>query len=116
MAPRRYIADSKLPVNKRAPVKNRFPTDADWKLKDEVGRTRFTISRLMVLRKERISSRFGEGMDVQRRCRDSTMSSHSWRARVESEERRWLKRVLIAVVSGEEGSSGMRRTSRPGRS
>ncbi len=107
------MADSKLPVNNRAPVKKRFPTDADWKLKDEVGRRRFTISRLMVLRKERISSRLVDGMEVQRRCRDSTMSSHSCRARVESGERRWLKRLLMAVVSGEEGSSGMRRTSRP---
>jgi hypothetical protein len=32
---------------------------------------------------------------------------------VESGERRWLKRVLIAVVSGEEESSGMSLTSRP---
>jgi hypothetical protein len=69
-------------------VRNRFPTDADWKLKEEVGRTRLTISRLMVLRNERMSSRFGEGMEVQRRCRDSTMSSHSCRATVESGERR----------------------------
>lgn len=60
-----------------------------------------------------MSSRFGEGIEVQIRCRDSTISSHSWRASVESEERRWLKRVLIAVVSGEEVSSGMSRTSRP---
>ena len=67
-----------------------------------------------MLRNERISSRFGEGMDVQRRWRDSTMSSHSCRACAESGERRWLKRVLTAVVSGDEGSSGIRRTSRPG--
>ena len=71
-----------------APVRKRFPTDADWKLKDDVGRTRFTISRLMVFRNERMSSRLGEGIDVQSRCRDSTMSSHSCRASVESAERR----------------------------
>lgn len=57
MAPRRYMADSKLPVKSRAPVRKRFPTDADWKLKDEVGRRRFTISRLMVLKRERMSLR-----------------------------------------------------------
>ena len=94
-------------------MRNRFPTDADWKLKDEVGRTRLTISRLIVLRNERMSSRFGDGMEVHSRWRDSTMSSHSCRASVESGERRWLKRVLIAVVSGEDGSSGMSLTSRP---
>jgi hypothetical protein len=67
----------------------------------------------MVLRKERISSRFSLEMDVQRRCRPSTMSSHSTRAMEGDGESRWLKRVLMAVVSGREGSSGMRRTSRP---
>jgi hypothetical protein len=62
-----------------------------------------------------MSSRFSEVMDVQRGCRDSTMSSHSMRASLGEEVRRWLKRVLMAVVSREVESSGMRRTSRPGR-
>jgi hypothetical protein len=48
------MADSKEPVKRRAPVRNRFPTEADWKLKTLEGRARLTISRLMVLRKERI--------------------------------------------------------------
>lgn len=112
MAPRRYMADSKLPVKSRAPVRKRFPTDADWKLKDEVGRRRFTISRLMVLKRERMSSRFSEEMDVHSACLASTTSSHSIRARGESGERRWLNSVLIAVVSGEEESSGISLTSR----
>jgi len=94
-------------------VRKRFPTDADWKSKTEEGRARLTISRLMVLRKERMSSRFSEVMDVQSGCRDSTMSSHSMRASDGEEVRRWLKRVFMAVVSGEVESSGMRRTRRP---
>lgn len=104
------MADSKLPVINLAPVRNRFPTEALWKLKTEVGRARFTISRLMLLRKLRISSRFSDEIPDQRRCRASTISSHSSRAAAESDERRWLKKVLTAAVSGE---SGMRRTSRP---
>ena len=95
-------------------MRNRFPTDADWKLKTEEGRARLTISRLMVLRKERISSRFSEVMHSQRAWRDSTMESHSMRASVGEGRRRWLKRVFMAVVSGEVGSSGMRRIRRPG--
>lgn len=67
-----------------------------------------------MLRKDRISSRFGEDIEFQRGCRDSTMSSHSMRASVGELVRRWLKSVFMAVVSGEVGSSGMRRTSRPG--
>ena len=82
------MALSKLPVKSLAAVKNRLPTDADWKLKTDEGRARFTISRLMLLRKERISSRFEEEMCVQREWRASTMSSHSIRARMESGERR----------------------------
>lgn len=108
------MALSNEPVKRRAPVRNRFPTDADWKLKTEEGRARFTISRLMVLRNERMSSRLGEDMESQSGWRDSTISSHSMRASVGETVRRWLKSVLIAVVSGEVGSSGMRRTSRPG--
>jgi hypothetical protein len=106
------MALSKLPVKSLAPVKNRLPTDADWKLKTDEGRARFTISRLMVFRKERISSRFEEEMDVQRACRASTMSSHSIRASVGEGERRWLKRAFMLVDSGVV-SEGIRRTSRP---
>ena len=52
-------------------------------------------------------------MDVHSACLASTTSSHSIRARGESGERRWLNSVLIAVVSGEEESSGISLTSRP---
>lgn len=34
----RYMEDSKDPVKKRAPVRKRFPMDAEWKLKRELGR------------------------------------------------------------------------------
>jgi hypothetical protein len=60
------MEDSKLPVNNLAPVKNRFPTLADWKLKTDDGRARLTISRLMVFRKLRMSSLLEDEMDVQR--------------------------------------------------
>ena len=59
---KRYIADSKEPVKKRAPVRNRFPVEALWKLKWAVGRWRFRSSRLRWLKKERRSSRFSEGI------------------------------------------------------
>lgn len=62
-----------------------------------------------------MSSRFSEVMDVQSGCRASTMSSHSMRASVGEEVRRWLKKVLMAFVSREVGSSGIRRTRRPWR-
>lgn len=77
MDPRRYIALSKLPVNNRAPVKNKFPTDALWKLKTEDGRARLTISRLMVLRNERMSSRLEEEIEDHMGERPSTIESHS---------------------------------------
>lgn len=112
MEPRRYIALSKLPVKSRAPVRNKFPTDADWKLKTEEGRALLTISRLMVLKKERMSSRFEEVIFVQRGCRASTMSSHSTRALAGEEERRWLNKAFILVDSGDV-LEGMSRTSRP---
>jgi len=78
------------------------------------GRALFTISRLIRLRNERISSFFSEVMCVQRTWWDSTISSHSLRAREGEAERRWLKRDFMAAFSGEEASSGMRRTRRPG--
>lgn len=74
------MEDSKLPVNNLAPVKKRFPTLADWKLKTDEGRARLTISRLIVLRKLRMSSLLEDEMDVQRAWRASTISSHSTRA------------------------------------
>ena len=74
------MEDSKLPVNNLAPVRKRFPTLADWKLKTDEGRARFTTSRLMVFRKLRINSLLEDEMDVQRAWRASTMSSHSIRA------------------------------------
>lgn len=116
IAPNRYMLLSKLPVKSLAPVRNKFPTDADWKLNTDEGRARFTISRLMVLRKERMSSRFEEDICIQREWRASTMSSHSMRAREGEEVRRWLKNVLMAAFSRSfpAGSSGMRRTRRPG--
>ena len=50
------MADSKEPEKRRAPVRKRFPMDADWKLKVEVGgRLRFSISRCRWDRIERIS-------------------------------------------------------------
>jgi hypothetical protein len=102
-------------VKRRAPVRKRFPTEADWKLNTEDGRARFTISRFMVFKKDLMSSLFSEEMNDHNGWRASTMSSHSLRAELESdEERRWLKSSLIAVFSGLEGESGMRRTSRPG--
>lgn len=109
------MADSNEPVNRRAPVRKRFPTAADWKLKNEEGRARFTISRLMVLRNERISSSFSEEMDVHSSWRASTMSSHSARAASGVEARRWLKNVFMAAFSGSlpATSSGIRRTRRP---
>ena len=94
-------------------MRKRFPTEADWKLKTEEGRARFTISRFMVLKNERMSSRLEDEMADQRAERPSTMESHSSRAAAESEEeRRWLKSVFMAAFSGVV-LEGMRRTSRP---
>lgn len=38
MERKRYIADSKEPKKMRAPVRKRLPTEADWKLKEDLGR------------------------------------------------------------------------------
>jgi hypothetical protein len=65
-----------------------LPTEAVWKLNDDVGRSLLTISRLMVLRNERMSSFFSEEMDVQRVWRPSTISSHSIRASKGEADRR----------------------------
>lgn len=57
------MADSKEPEKRRAPVRKRFPMEADWKLKVEVGgRLRFRISRCKWDRIERISIACGVGM------------------------------------------------------
>ena len=59
MLPRRYIALSKLPLNKRAPVRNRFPTLAEVKSKvEDGGLARLRISRFRRLKNERINSFF----------------------------------------------------------
>jgi len=54
------MALSKEPMNNLAPVRKRFPTLADWKLKTLDGRARLTISRLMVLMMDLISSLFSD--------------------------------------------------------
>ena len=95
-----------------APVKNKFPTEAAWKLKTEEGRARFTISRFIVLRKDRISSRLGEDIDAHKACLASTIESHSSRAAdEETEVKRWLNRVFKAVFS--RVVEGINLTSRP---
>lgn len=114
MAPSKYIALSRLPVNSLAPVKNKFPTEADWKSNTEVGRSRLRISRLMATRKDRMSSRFEDEMPVHRGCWTSSRESHSMRAVEGRGERRWLKKALMAIVSGKIGEDGIRRTRRPG--
>lgn len=38
------MAASNEPVKRRAPVRKRLPTEADWKLKIEEGRARLVIS------------------------------------------------------------------------
>jgi hypothetical protein len=67
----------------------------------------------MVLRKERMSSRFDEEIADQRGERPSTIESHSSLASEGEEvERRWLKNDLMAVFSAVL-FDGMRRTRRP---
>lgn len=57
------MADSKLPENKRAPVRNRLPMEADWKLNVELGgRVRLRISRWRWERIERMRRACGVGM------------------------------------------------------
>lgn len=63
MRAKRYMAASKEPENRRAPVRKRFPIEADWKLKVEAGgRARLTISRWRWARMERINSACGVGI------------------------------------------------------
>jgi hypothetical protein len=56
------MADSNEPVKNLAPVKNRLPIDAEWKLKRELGRWRFWSSWFMWLKNDRSSSLFSEGI------------------------------------------------------
>lgn len=60
MERKRYIADSKEPKKMRAPVRKRLPMEADWKLKEDLGRWRFRSSRFKRMKNERRSSRFSE--------------------------------------------------------
>lgn len=98
------------------PVKNIFPTLAPWKLKTLLGLALFTISRFSRFRKLRISSFLGDETTLHSSCRASTISSHSRRAACGSDARRWLKKVLIADLSGSLWllpSEGIKRTRRP---
>lgn len=90
--------------------------EADWKLNVLLGgRVRLEISSWRWFRKDRISSFLDWGIEVQRGWVAERRSFHSARARDgEVGERRWLKSVFSAALEGEVGSSGMRRTRRPG--
>lgn len=74
------MAASKLPVKRRAPVRKRLPTEADWKLKIEEGRARLVISMLIVFKKDRMSSFLAEEMADHKGWLPSTISNHSRRA------------------------------------
>ena len=72
------MALSKLPLNRRAPVRKRLPTLAEVKSKvDDGGRARFRISRLRRLKNERMSSFFAGVIACQMFDVPSTMESHS---------------------------------------
>lgn len=109
------MADSKLPLKSLAPVRKRLPTLADVKSKVERGgRDRLRISRLRRLKNERMSCFLEEGIEDQSgevpAIRDCHSSDAAW---AELEDRRWLKRLVMAVRSLDAGSVGMRRTRRP---
>jgi hypothetical protein len=99
------------------PVKNKFPILAPEKSKLLDGLRLFTTSKATRLRIDRISSFFAVEIFVHSSCSASTISSHSCRATVLSFGKRWLKKDLIAAFSlwSLSGSSGMRRTRRPGK-
>jgi hypothetical protein len=83
------MADSKLPLNKRAPVRNRFPTLAEVKSKVEVGgRERLRISRLSRLRKERINCFLEDGIKDHSGEVPDTRDCHSVEAASEETEER----------------------------
>lgn len=109
------MALSKLPLNSRAPVRNRFPTLAEVKSKvDAGGRARLRISRFSRLKNERISSFFAGAMDFHKSEVPSTMECHSAWAAEASAGSRWLKSALMAPRSEYGGESGIKRTSLPG--
>lgn len=99
------MADSKLPLNRRAPVRKRFPTLAEVKSKVDVGgRERLSISRLRRLKKDRINCFFEEGIKDQSGEVPETRDCHSVEAVCEEvEDRRWLKRLAMAVRSVDFG-------------
>ena len=87
------MADSKDPEKRRAPVRNRFPMLADWKLNVEVGgRLRLRISRWRWERIERISMACGVGMDLYRGDVPVRRVRNSRLAASEAAGSRWLKR------------------------
>lgn len=83
------MALSKDPLKSRAPVKNRFPTLAEVKSNvDDGGRARFKISKLSMLKNERINSFLAGAMDFQRPEVPFTMDCHSFEAATASAGRR----------------------------
>lgn len=109
------MALSKLPLNRRAPVRNRLPTLAEVKSNVVTGgRARLRISEFRRLKNERINSRFAGLTSFQRSEVPSTMECHSAWAAEASVASRWLNKVLIASRSELRGDSGIRRTSLPG--
>jgi hypothetical protein len=72
------MALSKLPLKRRAPVKNRLPTLAEVKSNVEVGgRALFKISRFKRLKNARINSFFAGVMDFHISDVPSTIDCHS---------------------------------------
>ena len=108
------MADSTLPLNNLAPVKNRFPILAEVKSKVDVGGLDLLrISKLISKKKDRISSLLAEEMAAHKEDVPDTISCHCAAASVpEVDESRWLNRVTMAVLSGEAGWVGISRTSR----
>lgn len=72
------MALSRLPLKRRAPVRNRFPTLAEVKSKvEDGGLARLRISRLRRLKKERMSSLFAGDIACHKGEVPSTMEYHS---------------------------------------
>ena len=111
---RRYTALSKLPLKRRAEVRNRFPTLADVKSKvDDGGLARLRISMFKRLKNERINSFFAGVTNFHISEVPLTIEYHSSCASEACVERRWLKIALMADRSEFGGESGIRRTSLP---
>lgn len=114
MLPSRYMALSRLPLKRRAPVKNRLPTLAEVKSNvEDGGLARLRISMLRRFKKERISSLFAGDIASHKGDVPSTMEYHSACAVLTDGAKRWLKNVLSAALSECGGHSGIRRTSLP---